>query len=199
MNMLFSKRRRGCFPVKLFAVLLAALMSGACAAAEEPECLFETYVQAVSADAQWETDGAEQIRMLGTDEGVTVSACLEGENVAALTVEYPAGQIPDMAKRFIENLGWLSAESLEAVYVMEADTSGELEGCSVRLVHGELRDAVSICRAEDVEGMVWQPIHGGARIHDKPRCSGMDVSRMITVEAAQAVGWEDCGHCRKNK
>lgn len=184
---------------KLFVALLGLLFL--CTATLAEEISFEVYAQSFAelTEAAWEADGAQQIQMLEADGSVTVSACLEGESLAALTVEYPAGQMTDMVKQALENLGWLSAESLEIVYAMEADTSQELEDCSVCLIHGELRYAVSICRAEDAERMVWQPIHGGERIHDKPRCSGMDVSRMITETAAQAVGWEDCGHCRKNK
>jgi len=185
-------------------IIAAALLMSLTALAEEGGDVnplsFDDYVlTAAFADAEWEADGTDLIRVVSPEEGVTVSVCLNGENIAAVTVEYPVGQPTDSAVMAIEGLGWLSPQMVENVFAQQAQEMIEAECFNVCRVVGEMREAVSICRAEDAENMVWQPIHGGARIHDKPRCSGMDVSRMITEEAAQAVGWENCGRCRKNK
>lgn len=183
---------------RIFAAVLGLMMICSGAAAEEA-ISFEVYAQSFSeiTEEVWEADGAELIRTLAPEESVTVSACLEGEGVAAVTAEYPCGQITDAVRAAIKNLGWLSAEAVEQVLAMEEGASLELEGCMVWHIHGKTRDAFSICRTEDAGEMVWQPIHGGEKLHSKPRCSGMDVSRLITEEAAEFTGWENCGVCRK--
>lgn len=180
------------------ALALVMMLSSALAESAVQMISFESYAQTLSADAQWESDGAEQIQILALDGEVTVSVCLTGENVAALTVEYPLGQTPENARRAIESLGWLNAETLDALLAQTGEEAQEMDGCSVYRVTGKHREAVSICRMEDAERMVWQPIHGGERIHNSPRCSNMDVSRMITEEAAAVLQWQSCGNCRKN-
>lgn len=180
------------------AALLMNMAALAEAPAEIPPLAFEVYAQVAFADAEWEAEASGLIRMLVPEEGVTVSVCLDGENIAAVTAEYSIGQPTDGVVKAIEALGWLSEDALDAAFEQESQAMIETEGFCVCRVAGEKREAVSICRKEDAENMVWQPIHGGARIHNRLRCSGMDVSRMLTEEAAQATGWQNCGKCRKN-
>jgi len=190
---------------KLLGAVLALMLCFACAAEEMTAEMiypaFETYAQAFAelTEEEWEPDVIEQIQMLAPEEGVTVSICLDVQTVVCATVEFPCGQITDCVRAAIENLGWLSEEAIAQAFSLEEGAQLEAEGCIVYRVHGDNRDALSICRAEDAEGMVWQPIHGGKKIHDMPRCSGMDVSRMITAEAAMLTNWEDCGTCRAEK
>lgn len=185
---------------KILGLVLALVMlaSGALAESDVQAIPFESYAQAVVTDAQWESDGVEQIQMLSMDGEVTVSACLTDGNVAALTVEYPMGERPESARQAIESLGWLEAEALDEAFALTSEEMQEMNGFGVYHVVGKNREAVSICRVEDAEHMVWQPIHGGERIHNDPRCSSMDVSRMITEEAASALQWKNCVRCRKN-
>lgn len=185
---------------KILVLVLALLMmvSGALAESNASAIPFENYAQAVAADAQWESDGVEQIQILALDGEVTVSVCLTDGNVAALTVEYPMAEQPESARQTIEALGWLDAESVEAAFAQTNEDMQEMNGFGVYHVVGKHREAVSICRVEDAEHMVWQPIHGGEKIHNDPRCSSMDVSRMITEEAAGALQWQNCSRCRKN-
>ena len=185
---------------KLLAAALAALMLAACALAEgeSVQTAFEEYENSFAGltEEVWEADVIEQIRMLAPEEGVNISVCLDAQNVACATVEFLCGQVTDSVRAAIGNLGWLSEEALAQVFALEEDAQLEIEGCAVYRVHGENRDAISICRIENAEDILWQPIHGGRKIHDTPRCSGMDVSRMITVSAAMLTNWEDCGTCR---
>lgn len=203
MNRSFTKRN-GRIPAKIAAVVLAALFCLSFASAEgnagRQPLLFDDYVQAVGtfSDAQWETDSAECIRMLELEENVTVRVCLDGENVAALTVEYPLGQVGDSVILTLESLGWLSAENLNAAFEQPSQDIKRVDGFCVCRVEGELREGVSICREQDVGGMAWQPVHGGEKIHNKPRCSGMDVPCWITAQAVKQTGWKNCGKCRKN-
>lgn len=185
--------------VNVLAVVLAMLFSGVCAAEGLEPVSFEAYAQTVFADAEWEIDGVQQLRVLSSEEGVTVSVCMEGDNLASLTVEYPIGQPSDSVRMAIEGLGWIRAEMIEEIFSIPSEEVREMEAFSVWRIEGELREGISICRTEDAADMAWQPIHGGARIHSKPRCSGMDVSRLITEEAAQALEWKNCGKCRKNR
>lgn len=185
---------------KMLAVMLLMMMCCACTAesiAEIPSVSFETYSQSFAGltEEEWKADEVELIQMISPEEGVTVSACLSAADVAALTVEFPCDQITDSVRAAIANLGWLSVEAIEQVMTLEDDARLEIEGCIVYRVHGENRDAFSICPAEMVGGMVWQPIHGGKKLHMEIECSGMDVSRMITADAAELTGWEDCKRC----
>ncbi len=185
---------------RMLAVILILMMCCACAAesiAEIPSVSFQAYSQSFVGLTEeiWKADDVELIQMISPEEGVTVSACLSTADVAALTVEFPCDQITDSVRAAIANLGWLSVEAIEQVMALEDDAQLEIEGCIVYRVHGENRDAFSICPAEMVGGMVWQPIHGGKKLHTEIECSGMDVSRMITEEAAELTGWEDCKRC----
>lgn len=185
---------------KLLAAFFALMMCFGCAAEgiEEIDRLpFETYAQSFTelTEEAWETDDIELIQKLSPEDGVTVSACLSQSDLICITVEFPCDQITDSVRAAIENLGWLSFEAVEQALAMTDDAQLEIEGCVVYRVHGENRDAYSICRAEDAENVVWQPIHGGEKLHTEIECSGMDVSRMITVEAAQLIGWENCKRC----
>lgn len=190
---------------RIFAAVLAVLMLMTGALAEETMVLtFGAYAQSFAvlteeSGAEWEADGIDQLQMLAAAENVNVSACLVGENIAAVTVEFLCGNVDENVRAAVENLGWLSAEAVDQVVSMEEGAVLEAEGCTVYRVHGENRDAFSICRTENVGNMLWQPIHGGKKIHDTPRCSGMDVSRMITAEAAELIGWENCGTCRAER
>lgn len=184
--------------------LILALLLGACAFAETaeiPALAFDAFAEAYAqhTQAEWETDGIDRILSLVPEEGVTVSVCLAEEDVAALTVEFPCGAISDSVRAAVESLGWLGAEELAAAFSLEENAELQTEAFRVYRIHGDNRDSIAVCPLADAENMLWQPIHGGKKIHDRPRCSGMDVSRMITPEAAEELGWEDCGTCRKEK
>ena len=182
---------------RILAAVLAMLLL--CAGAMAEEIAFETYAQSFAelTEEVWAADGIELIQTLAPADGVTVSVCLEGENVAAITVEFPCGEIGDAVRAAVGNLGLLSESALEQVFAMEEGATLEVEDCMVYRVHGKNRDAFGLCAAEDAEEMVWQPIHGGEKLHSEYGCSGMDVARMITAEAAQLTGWENCKRCHE--
>ena len=186
---------------KMLAAILALMMCFACASAEEAGLVertaFEVYAASFAelTDEEWKQDDIEQIRMLSPEDGVTVSACVSEGGLVCITVEFPCDQVTDCVRAAIVNLGWLSEEAIEQLLVLEDDAELEVEDCTVYRVHGENRDAFSICRTEDIEDMIWQPIHGGEKLHTKIECSGMDVSRMLTQEAAALTGWEACKRC----
>lgn len=182
---------------KILAAILMLLLC-ASALAEEASLSFETFAQGFEGQT-WKADGAELIQVMKLEEAVTVCACLENEAVVALSVEFSKEGLPESAKAAIEKLGWLDAESMAALLAMQDDGTAVLGAYQVVRIHGEDRDAYCICALADFERMVWQPIHGGTKIHDKTECSGMDVARMITEEAAEAVGWDDCKRCRKGE
>ena len=126
---------------------------------------------------------------------MSVSTCLSDEYVKCISVEFPCDQAIDSVRLAIEKLGWLSYEAIEQMLALADDATLVVEDYTIYRVHGENRDAFSICRTEDLEEMVWQPVHGGEKLHKEIECSGMDVSRMITAEAAQLTGWEECQRC----
>ena len=186
---------------KILAVFLAILMLCEFALAEEQgeivPVTFESYAQCFAefAEAEWKMDDIEQLQVISPEDGVTVSVCLSEGDVVCISVEFPCDQFMDSVHAAIAGLGWLSDGAIEQVLALEDDALLEVDECVVYRVHGENRDAFSICRAVDSENMLWQPIHGGMKLHTKVECSGMDVSRMITEEAAQLTGWENCKRC----
>lgn len=181
--------------MKKFLALILMLLLCAGALAEEGSLTFESYAESFEGQ-MWKQDGAAEIQILEPEEGVTVSACVENGIIVALTVEFPAEGITEAARTAIESLDWLSEDAFEALLAMTDDETAELEGYQVVRIHGQIRDAYSICALENFERMVWQPVHGGSKLHDSSVCSGMDVARMITEEAAEVVGWDDCKRCR---
>jgi len=94
---------------KLLAAVLALMMCLACAFAEETavQTPFEEYAQkfAELTEETWEADVIELIQMLSPEEGVTVSVCLDVQNVACMSVEFPCGKITGSVRAAIENLG----------------------------------------------------------------------------------------------
>ena len=191
---------------KLFAAVLAMLMLCPAVMAENlpetvgeiPVTSFETYSRSFAelTEEKWEPDIIELIQVLKPEDGVTISVCLEAQNVVCATVEFSCDQVTGSVRAAIENLGWLSEEAIEQVFALEDnDAQLEIEDCLVWRVHGENRDCFSICRAADGERIVWQPIHGGEKLHKKIECSGMDVSRMLTDEAAMFTNWLNCKRC----
>lgn len=184
----------------LLSALLCISFAAAQASADRQPLAFEDYAQLVAGfvDGQWETEGAQCIRMLEIEQDVTVRVCLDGEYVAALTVEYPLGQVRDCVILTLESLGWLTEEEVNAAFRQESQDVCDVGNFRICRIEGKLREGVSICREEDAGKMVWQPVHGGEKLHNKPRCSGMDVPCWLTEEAADAIGWANCGKCRKN-
>lgn len=185
---------------KMLAVVLVLLMCCACSAEGMEEMLvteFENYAQFFTGFTQeeWKADDIEQIQVILPEDGVTVSVCLSGEYVKCISVEFPCDQVMDSVRAAIEGLGWLSYDAIDQMLALEDDATLVVEDYTIYRVHGENRDAFSICRTEDIEEMVWQPIHGGSKLHREIECSGMDVSRMITDEAAQLTGWDECKRC----
>lgn len=182
---------------KLLAVILALMLCLVCAAEEMEPVAFETYSQSLQefTEEVWKADDIEQIQTLAPEDGVMISVCLEAQNVACITVEFLCEQVTDSVRAAVENLGWLSEDAIEQVFALADDAQLEVEDCVVYRVHGEKRDALSICRAADVQDMLWQPIHGGKKLHTRLECSGMDCSRMITEEAAVLINWEKCKSC----
>lgn len=184
---------------RIFAAILAMLLLCGGALAEEL-LSFDTYSQTFASlsGETWKEDGAASIQTIRPEDGVTVSVCLDGQDVAALTVEFPSQNPTETVWSAIEHLGWLSESAMDQLKALQDDETAEIEGFQVVRIHGESRDAYCICSVECYAGVVWQPIHGGKKLHSKCECSGMDVARMLTEEAAAQTGWENCQKCRKN-
>jgi len=183
--------------MKRLCVLLLAMAVLICPALAEVAVpvLFEDYCDALETEAEWETEEIELIRTLGYAEGVTVGLCLDGENVAALTVEFAKDGLNEDVWRAVDALISLDDETKSA---LEPGAELTADGWIVGRIAGTAREAIYLCSEAQRESMLWMPVHGGDQIHDLPRCSGMDVARMITPEAAEALGFDNCDTCRKD-
>lgn len=180
--------------MRLCALLLAAAMLFGIALAEDAVYIsFEDYRVALETEAEWEQAESELIQTLEYAEGVTVSVCLEQQSVVALTVEFPKDGLNEEVWSLVNALKALDAETRNA---LESGAELAAEGWIVGRVSGETREAVYVCPEALRADMLWMPVHGGDQIHDLPRCSGMDVARMITLAAAAELGLDNCDTCR---
>ena len=182
---------------RLIAVLLVLMLS-VCAAAAEGLGLFEDYADALGKayDAEWKEDG--DIRILRIGEDTSVSACLTGKHVAAVTVEAMQGtDLREAAYAALAALGEPGSGVLSAIQDLE-DVELTVDGCVVGHLSGETRECIYIASEEDFPDLIWEPVHGGDQLHAKVSCSGMDVPRLITAEAGALTGYDPCDHCMKD-
>ena len=182
--------------VRRICTLALAMLICACAALAEGMIGFEEYARNLSAltDAEWTEKGA--VRVLDLGDGLTVSVCLIAENVAAVTVEFAIdGDAEAMAEAALDALGCLSPEALAMLAELNDGDQAACDGCVFGRLGGKRRKSVYAALEEDFADMVWQSVHGGSKYHAKPGCSGMDVARLVTREAAINMGYETCSRC----
>lgn len=184
---------------KVMAVLLALVLLAIPAGAEEIfEGLgdFAAYQEALvlPEEVVWTEDGA-LMQSVEIEEGLMLSVCLRDTQIAVLTVEYPLDMQGETVLEALRLLG-MDEETLAQVSVMEANTEIAANGVVIGRVCGETREAVYVCLEAERGEMLWLPVHGGDQVHDLPRCSGMDVSRMVTPEAAALTQYDNCDTCR---
>lgn len=185
---------------RICAALLAMLfaLTALCASAEGMTD-FQTFDEALYelTDAEWVQTKSPNVIEMSPEEGVLISVCLEGEDVAAVTVESLAdGPWMDYAVGVMTALGCTDAV-LEAFAYLDAETAEWLaeEGYAIGMLKGETRRGAFVCMEADYANLLWQPVHGGKKVHLQPDCSGMDVPRLITPIAAEGMGFELCKIC----
>lgn len=184
---------------KLVASLLLVAMVFSFTVLAEGMISFDSYAASLSAltDAQWQEDGCAEILSLNADDSFTISVCLSEGEVVAVTVEaLRDGELEDIAYAALEALDCLDEDALAVL--TELDDGGQAvsgDWLFGRLA-GRKRECIYICAEEDYDQLVWQPVHGGEKYHRLPMCGGMDVSRLVTREAAIEAGFEPCGKCK---
>lgn len=184
---------------RVWALVLAMILAAAGSAVAEGMIGFEEFAENVSAlcDGEWKEAGCGDILVMEIEEDVTVSVCLMGKRVGAVTVETLIdGPLDDMAYAVLGALECVDEDALEALGELEDGGEMNADGCVVGRLEGGLRASVYAALEEDFEELVWQSAHGGEKYHDMPACSGMDVSRLVTREAARKAGFEPCGRCK---
>lgn len=180
---------------RIFCALLAMLvLTGA--ALGESLMPFEDYAAALNApaDAEWTADG--DMRTLELDGEATISVCLEGENIMAVTVEAPNGSVMDAGSAALKALGTLTDAEIAELLAMTEAGSAENDAYAFWHMLGEKREGLAACAAEDAPSLFWIPVHGGKKFHVRMGCSGMDVARLVTQKAAEEAGLEPCGRCK---
>ena len=181
---------------KRILALVLAMLIFACAALAEGMIGFDEYARKLSAlsDAEWSEGGP--VRVLDLGDGLTVSVCLIGKKVAAVTVESALdGDAEAVAEAALDALGCLSPEAIAVLAELDGGDQANSDGCVFGKLENERRMGFYAALEEDFAGMVWQSVHGGSKYHAKPGCSGMDVARLVTREAAADMGYGPCGRC----
>lgn len=185
--------------LKRILAMTVAMVLCACAALAEGLVDFGFYADQLSewTDAKWTADASGSVQVLDLGDGLTISACLSGDQVMAVTVESPMeADSADAVRAALDALGCLSPEALDALAELGGGERTSDGGCVYGALEGELRKAVYAAAEADFADMVWQAVHGGSKYHAKPNCSGMDVARLITREAAAAMDCGPCDRCR---
>ena len=180
---------------RIFCALLAMLLLTS-AALGESLMPFADYAAALDApaDAEWTADG--DMRTLELADEVTVSVCLEGEDIVAVTVEAPKGSVMDAGSAALKALGTLTDSEIAELLAMTEAGSAENDAYTFWHMLGEKREGIAVCATEDAPSLFWIPVHGGKKFHVRMGCSGMDVARLVTQKAAEEAGLEPCGRCK---
>ena len=180
---------------RIFCALLAMLLLTG-AALGESLMSFADYAAALDApaDAEWAADG--DMRTMELADDVTISVCMEDENVMAVTVEAPNGSVMDVGSAALKALGTLTDAEIAELLSMTEAGSAENAACTFWHMLGEKREGIAVCAAEDAPTLFWIPVHGGKKFHVRMGCSGMDVARLVTQKAAEEAGLEPCGRCK---
>lgn len=79
-----------------------------------------------------------------------------------------------------------------------AALDADAEQLQIGTAVGESRNSLYLCSPADFERLCWQPLLGGKKYHKGAGCN-MDGPRLMTLEAAQAQGFEPCGRCWPKK
>lgn len=177
---------------------MLALVLLICPAIAEGLANYGAWSQALSETygAKWKEEG--DVCVLKADQDVTISACLSGKDVVAVTVEAVRDSgLREAAYAAIAALMGADSEVLLAIEELEG-LELTVGGCVVGHLAGEKRECIYIASEEDFNELIWEPVYGGKRLHKKPGCSGMDVPRLITAEAGKKTGYDPCGRCMKN-
>lgn len=176
---------------RIIALVLIAMLSF-CAAAEDSE-LFEEFIKNMG-EIVWEEDKPECVQTAVLGE-VTVSICMDGERIAAITIEQPLGADREELERVLRAAAEWDSVALAGILDAAESAQWQLENLSVRYIAGETREGFYLCTSE--EGLLWQPVHGGDQLHASSECSGMDVPRLITAGAGELLGYDGCDNCLK--
>lgn len=175
--------------------LMMVLVLSFAAAAEGFGVSFEEYALYLADFEEWKADGSEDIQVLMLDEDVSLNVCLDGDEVIAMTIEAPLDC--DVESYALMALSPLNVADEETLALLETLQSGEMLDCGgwwLGHLVGETREGICWCVETD-EALAWQPMHGGEKRHSDPNCSGMDVPRLVTENAAEACGYERCKRC----
>ena len=192
----------------LFLILLILLLSFRALAAPLPD--FESFASAAGNPEGWKVYRTDQIRVLRLREGGALACCLRDGELAALTVETdrrsPEGtegtedtEAEEAPVRMaLAALGCFEEGEIDGILGLPAGGSGTFSGITALKLSGRNRWGVCLCREQDFGEMRFIAVHGGVRIHRRWNCSGMDVVRMVTPEAAAQTGLEACALCGGN-
>ena len=185
---------------RLLAWILLLLLC-ACAAAEDLGALSDYLavadVSALGAD-EWTEAAGGRVLSVSPSADAMVSLCAEGGRLLAISVTAPKGDTcEELARLALLPGGWIDAAALDAM--LEKGEGGAADGALLTLLQGELREGIYLCAEGALDGLYWQPLHGGEDRHKSPRCSGMDVPRLISPQAADALGLPPCDKCAGGK
>ena len=182
-------------------LLMVALALSMAASAEGLGALSD-YLAAVDLSAlgagEWAEEVAGRVLSASPSKDAVISLCIEDGVLLAISVTAPQGDLCEAcACAALPASGRIDAAALEPM--LERGEGGDVGGVRVPILSGDVREGVYLCMADDMDALFWQPTHGGVDRHRSPVCSGMDVPRLITAAAADALGFPPCSKCAGNR
>lgn len=154
-------------------------------------------VSALGAE-EWTEEAGGRVLSVRPSADAMVSLCAGDGRLVAISVTAPKGDLCEkLARLALLPGGWFDEAALNAM--LEKGEGGAANGAQLTLLQGELREGIYLCAEGGLDELFWQPLHGGEDRHKSPRCSGMDVPRLVTAAAADALNLPLCDKCAGGK
>jgi len=141
----------------------------------------------------WTEEAGGRVQSLALDADTVITLCADGGSLVAVSVTAPQSR-EDLAELAAAALGALVPEDA----VRQALGTGAPQSIGenvLTVVVGATRTGVYLCPGAALDALYWLPMHGGEDRHRSPLCSGMDVPRLVTAAAADALGFPPCSKC----
>lgn len=146
----------------------------------------------------WTSEADGRVMSLEVWDDAVVTLCARDGALLAVSVTAPRTErFEDLAEAALRDTGLVPARPLAAIL---ADGAAQaLDGARLVSLTGDLRRGLYLYSDTLRPGaeLYWLPMHGGRRRHINPSCSGMDVPRLVSAEAADALGFDPCGRCMR--
>jgi len=182
--------KRAAILIVILLLLPAALAEGLGA----PEDYMSAFDASAYGDSAWIHEVGEQLISLAVGDDAVISLCAQGGQLLAISVTAPQSEdFAVLAEDALAGTGYVSEGAVREL--LDTGTARREGALALETLSGGARIGVYLYDEAAMDRLCWLPMHGGEKRHSNPRCSGMDLPRLITVRAAEALGFGPCEIC----